>query len=137
MPDSTSTTAWPWVSPIGAHSRAVGQGCGASAVPTLRASEPRLGQQLTLRGARTGLASAVLLGAPALTPLRLPLPASGCALFADAIAATLALPSQGELRLTVPLGFELVGARFVAQLVSVDATPALSLSNGVRLTIGQ
>lgn len=127
----------PWFSAVGAMSRVVGLGCGRVAVPTLRASEPRLGQQLVLRGVHAGLASAVLFGAPAFTPVRLPLPTSGCALFVDAIAVSLSLPSQGELRLPVPFGVDLVGGRLAAQLVSVDATPALSLSNGVRLTIGQ
>lgn len=126
----------PHVASIGATSQAVGLGCGAGAVPTLRADEPRLGQQMTVRGAQLGVSNVVLFGVPAFTPLRLVLPANGCSLFVAQTAAALQLPSSGELRVVVPSGFDLIGARVAAQLVTVDAAASLALSNGVRLTVG-
>ncbi len=133
----------PWILDPGATAQVVGAGCGAGRAPSLRATDPVIGQAAQIEGADApaGAAGFLLLGAPA---PGLALPGSPCFAYVSplgmSVVATFAVgaTSTWSTSLFVPNAPALRGVGVALQAVmGFTAMPlGIDVTNGVRWTLG-
>ena len=132
-----------WVSDAGANVEVVGKGCGnGSRVPTLRATDPVLGQVMVLSGdqAYVGSTAFMFLGLPASTPFTL---APGCKLYLDPASIAM-LPlfqinsSSWQRNLPLPNvpGLANILVSLQTLFAQTDAPNRVDFSNALYLNLG-